>query len=200
MPFVLISGSRGERVNGLKRVGLHGRSLHHFMFAVPRILAAAMAMASIAWPVLANKGRGREPNSVYAERRAKVASNSDGPIVLFAYSGREEESQSYIFAQEENFYYLTGHNEEEAALLILPPAGTAKKDDWQGPREILFLPPKNPLKEKWNGLRMSPSDPGIESRTGFAQVKAMPELRAAVERLAKFYPTFLTVLPYQKEL
>ncbi len=44
----------------------------------------------------------------------------DGPILLLGYTGREEESQSYVFAQEENFYYLTGHNEEGAALLLLP--------------------------------------------------------------------------------
>ena len=47
---------------------------------------------------------------------------------------------------------------------------------------------------------MSPTDPGIEQRTGFALVKPMPELRATVERLAKIYPTIYTVLPFQKEM
>jgi Xaa-Pro aminopeptidase len=47
---------------------------------------------------------------------------------------------------------------------------------------------------------MAPNDPGIETRTGFASVKPMPELRATVERLARIYPTFYTVLPYQREL
>ena len=152
-------------------------------------------------PAQAQQRRDREPNSVYAERRAKLASHIDGPIVLLGYTGKEEEAQIYIFAQEENFYYLTGHNEEEAALLLLPPdTSKAKKDDWTGPREILFLPPKDPRKEKWNGVRMSPGDPGIETRTGFALVKPLPELRATVERLAKIYPTFYTILPYQREL
>src|SRR5208283_4886840 len=97
--------------------------------------------------------------------------------------------------------YLTGHNEEEAALILLPPSGSkAKKDDWEGPREIFFLPAKNPGKEKWNGARMSPSDPGIEARTGFALIKSFPELRATVERLAKIYPSFYTILPYEREL
>src|SRR5208282_6292882 len=116
-------------------------------------------------PAAAQQRREREPNSVYAERRAKLASNLDGPIVLLGYTGHEVEAQTYIFAQDENFYYLTGHNEEEAALILLPPSGSkAKKDDWEGPREIFFLPAKNPGKEKWNGARMSPSDPGIEAR------------------------------------
>jgi Xaa-Pro aminopeptidase len=155
----------------------------------------------ICFPTCAQQRRDREPNSVYAERRAKLASNIDGPIVLLGYTGKEEEAQTYIFAEEENFYYLTGHNEEEAALILLPPAGSkARKDDWTGPREIFFLPPKDPHREKWNGLRMSPTDPGIEARTGFTLVKPMPELRATVEKLARIYPAFYTILPYQKEM
>jgi len=170
--------------------------------ALWRMLAVMAAVASVAGlPANAQQRRQREPNSVYAERRAKLASNIDGPIVLLGYTGKEEESQSYIFAQEDNFYYLTGHNEEEAALILLPPEGSkAKKDDWQGPREIFFLPPKDPRKEKWNGPRMAPGDPGVEALTGFAEIKPTPELRAMVERLGKVYPNFYTILPYQKEL
>lgn len=165
------------------------------------LVAASLLALYATLPAAAQQRRQREPNSVYAERRAKLASNIDGPIVLLGYTGKEEEAQTYIFAQEENFYYLTGHNEEEAALILLPPeASKAQKDDWQGPREILFLPPKDPRKELWNGPRMSPADPGIEARTGFALVKPMPELRATVERLARVYATFYTILPYQREL
>ena len=165
------------------------------------LLAASFLALCATLPAAAQQRREREPNSVYAERRAKMASNIDGPIILLGYTGKEEEAQTYIFAQEENFYYLTGHNEEEAALVLLPPdTSKAKKDDWQGPRELLFLPPKDPRKEKWNGLRMAPTDPGIEARTGFALVKPMPELRATVERLARVYPVFYTILPYQREL
>jgi Xaa-Pro aminopeptidase len=161
----------------------------------------ALAALPFALPAAAQQRREREPNSVYAARRAKVAAAADAPIILTGLNGREEESQSYIFAQEENFYYLTGHNEEEAGLILLPPDDSkAKKDDFQGPREILFLPSKNPGKEKWNGVRMSPSDPGIQARTGFADVRSFSEMRATIEKLAKFYPAFYTILPYEKEL
>jgi Xaa-Pro aminopeptidase len=64
----------------------------------------------------------------------------------------------------------------------------------------LYLPAKNPQKEKWNGARMAPTDPGIEARTGFASVKPFAELRATVETLAKNYGDFFTILPYEKEL
>lgn len=167
-------------------------------------VAAVLVFTFLALPGEAQERREREPNSVYAERRAKLASQVDAPIILWGFTGREEISQDYIFAQEENFYYLTGHNEEGAGLILLPAAqdgrGTASGDSWNGPRELLFLPAKNPGKEKWNGVRMSPSDPGIEARTGFTSVKPFPELRATVENLAKLYSAFYTILPYDKEL
>src|SRR6266403_1411494 len=147
----------------------------------------------------AQERREREPNSVYAERRANMAAQVDGPIILWGFTGREEISEAYVFAQEENFYYLNGHNEEGAGLLLLPFAkgGNAAS----GPREILFLPAKNPQKEKWNGVRMSPSDPGIEARTGFAAVKQFDtDFRSTIENLAKTFSSFYTILPYQKEL
>src|ERR1700740_1985887 len=151
----------------------------------------------------AQERRDREPNSVYAERRAKLAAQVDSPIVLWGFTGHEESAQTYIFAQEENFYYLTGHNEEGAGLIILPSKSVtagAGTDGSNGPREILFFPAKNPQKEKWNGVRLSPSDPGIEARTGFAPVKPFGEMRAEVESLAKTGTSFYTILPYEKEL
>jgi Xaa-Pro aminopeptidase len=160
-----------------------------------------LGLLPFAAPAGAQQRREREPNSVYAQRRAKLAATADAPIILTGLTGREEDSQAYVFTQEENFYYLTGHNEEEAGLILLPPADSkAKKDDYQGPREIFFLPAKNPGKEKWNGVRMSPSDPGIQARTGFADIRPFSEMRATIERLAKVYPVFYSILPYEKEL
>src|ERR1700674_2370165 len=152
----------------------------------------------------AQQRREREPNSAYAERRAKLASQVESPIVLWGFTGREEVSQAYVFAQEEYFHYLTGHNEEGAGLIILPEhhgdAGAAASAAWNGAQEILFLPAKDLLKEKWEGVRMSPNDPGIEARTGFPAVKPFKEMRAIVEELAGLYPAFYTILPYEKEL
>jgi Xaa-Pro aminopeptidase len=189
-------------MSGRIRIGLScrcketSRALVRYLFAVLALLAFITFS-----PTLAQQRREREPNSAYAARRAKLASNIDGPIILLGYTGKEEEAQTYIFAQEENFYYLTGHNEEEAALILLPTdAHKAKNDDWSSAREFFFLPPKDARKVKWNGARLSPSDPGIELRTGFSLIKPMPELRATVEKLARIYPTFYTVLPYQREL
>jgi Xaa-Pro aminopeptidase len=165
-------------------------------------LLLAVLTFGLALPSACQERREREPNSVYAARRAKLASQVDAPIVLWGFTGREESSQAYVFAQEDNFYYLTGHNEEGAGLLILPaakPAPSGNRGAWEGPQEMLFLPPKDALKEKWNGARMSPTDPAIEARTGFSSVLPFPEMRATLEKLAKIYPAFDTILPYEKE-
>src|ERR1700738_3803427 len=93
-----------------------------YKFASSAILSilAWLSVCCAAPSARTQERRDREPNSVYAERRAKLAAQVEGPIVLWGLTGREESSQSYIFEQEENFYYLTGHNEEGAGLLILP--------------------------------------------------------------------------------
>jgi Xaa-Pro aminopeptidase len=161
-------------------------------------MVAAGAVVSVSAPSLAaQERREREPNSVYAARRTKLAAAVDGPVVLWGFTGREEFAQTYIFEQEQNFYYLTGHNEEGAAVLVLPASGSGETNG--APREILFLPAKDSAKEKWNGVRMSPSDPGIEARTGFGSVQAFGDLKAAVEKYAKSAPQIYTILPYEKE-
>ena len=182
---------------------LNQRSKCGFTFWVVAWALVLLILCSVA-PAHAQQRREREPNSAYAERRAKLAAQVEAPIVLWGLTGREEYSQAYIFAQEENFYYLTGHNEEGAALILLPaaqsPSASSGGDTWDGPREILYLPEKDPNKEKWNGIRLSPSDPGIEARTGFPAVRPFPELRSDVEKLAKIYSDVYTILPYAKEL
>lgn len=169
-------------------------------FVIRAVLTAAVACTMVASGLPAQQRREREPNDLYAARRAKIAAQVDGPVVLWGFTGREEFSQSYIFAQENDFYYLTGHNEEGAGLIILPAQKDGQHDAWDGPREMLFLPAKETQKEKWNGIRMSPTDADISAKTGFGVVQPFGEMRAAVEKLAKAYPiNFYTILPYEKE-
>jgi Xaa-Pro aminopeptidase len=165
-----------------------GRAVAQTFFALLALLLLAVAAPRAS----AEQRREREPNSVYAERRAKLAAQVDGPIVLFGFTNREEAAQTYVFAQEENFYYLTGHNEEGAALLLLPATGSS-------PRETLYLPAKDADKEKWNGERLSPTDPDIAGKTGFAAVKPFTELHGDVEKLAAGYAHLYTILPYERE-
>jgi len=177
-----------------------------FRRCAKRFAALALLFVVASSTALAQQRREREPNSEYAARRARLAAQVDAPVILQGYTGREEISEAYIFAQEDNFYYLTGHNEEEAGLIILPALKSGESHDanshgdWTGPREILFLPAKNPGKERWNGVRLSPTDPDISARTGFASVLPFEQMRATVEKLVKLYPQLYTILPYEKEM
>lgn len=158
-----------------------------FLFAL--VFLAALAPLAQAWE--------REPNSVFAERRAKLEAAINAPIVLFGYTGHEEANPSYVFMQEENFYYLTGHNEEGAAMLLVPESAVEK--GWTGPREILYLPPRDLAEERWNGPRMGPDDPGIKEKTGFANVETYAKLRNTLAGLAKKYSEIFTELPQPQE-
>ncbi len=173
-------------------------------------LVVSLMLALGASPAQAEP-RTREANGIYAERRAKLRAQVDGPVILFGYTGKEDSSPSYVFNQEYNFYYLTGHNEPGAALVLLPDAhnsnangggkangkfnGKANGKEWDGPREILFLPPRDGARERWEGPRLGPSDPGVLEKIGFGAVEALPKLRGEVEKLAKIYANLYTLLP-----
>jgi len=112
---------------------------HGVLNSAARIFFGLLCLAAVGH---SQERREREPNSIYAERRAKLAAQADGPIVLWGFTGREEVSEAYVFEQEENFYYLTGHNEEGAGLIILPAGQKGNVSNVS--RETLFLPVKNP--------------------------------------------------------
>jgi Xaa-Pro aminopeptidase len=154
-----------------------------------------LALSCVASPAQA---RVREPASVYAERRTRLRGQVDGPVVLFGYTGREDASPSHVFHQEDNFYYLTGHNEPGAALVLVPDSADGK--GWEGPQETLFLPPRDPVHERWEGPRMAAGDPSVANKTGFGDVKAFADLRGEVEKLAKVFANFYTLLPGATDL
>lgn len=162
-----------------------------------RAQIAALVLAFLVLP-LALAAREREPNSVYAGRRAALTAELSAPVILFGFTGDENSSPSYVFNQEENFYYLTGHNEEGAAILLLPP-GAAEKG-WKGPREILFLQERNLEEERWNGPRMGPEDPGIAARTGFEAVEDIEGLKARLAALLSSYTEIYTLVPHQEDI
>lgn len=137
--------------------------------------------------------REREPNAVFADRRARLVAGLNAPVVLFGYTGKENSSPSYVFNQEESFYYLTGHNEEGAALLVLPPDTAAHH--WKGPHEILFLPPRDLAEERWNGVRIGPQDPDVVAKTGVAGVEDFSNLKTRLADVAKNYREIYTLLP-----
>src|SRR5260370_7003442 len=93
---------------------------HDLLNSASRGLWGLLCMACLLTSARAQERREREPNSVYAERRAKLASQVDGPIVLWGYTGREEVSQPSIFGQTKNFSSLTPPNNHTALVFTLP--------------------------------------------------------------------------------
>jgi Xaa-Pro aminopeptidase len=163
------------------------------------MLAARSAALVVAFTLLTFFAGARfpQPNSEYQARRAKLRAQLDGPLVLFGYTSREDSSEFAVFFQEPNFYYLTGNSEPDAAILLLPDAAQAGEP--KGPREILYLPPRDLRLEKWDGPKMGPDDPGIAQKTGFEAVRPYAQLKPDLEALTKTYKTVYTVLPPKVE-
>ncbi len=134
-----------------------------------------------------------QPKEEYQARRAKLRATVDGPIVLFGYTGQEDASEVAVFFQEPNFYYLSGHDEPGAALVLIPDAPAGKA--YEGPHEILYLPARNLSHEQWEGPKIGPEDPGVAGKTGFEAVEPLKNLKGNLQKLAKTYSNFYTVLP-----
>ena len=68
-----------------------------------RTFLALLCVACFASSPHAQERREREPNSVYAARRAKLAAQVDAPIVLWGFTGREEISADLRFCPGRQF-------------------------------------------------------------------------------------------------
>ncbi len=163
-----------------------------------------VALAFLCAPVQA---RFRQPNEEYQARRAKLRAIVDAPIIIFGYTGHEDASEVAVFFQETHFYYLTGHDQPGAVLLLIPDrssdtgahAGKSNADTVDGPREILYLPARDPSQEIWDGPKIGPNDPGIAEKTGFQAVEPLDNLKSDLAKLATKYKTFYTLMPPEHE-
>lgn len=159
-----------------------------------RCLVILLALPIVAYIV---EARFPQPHEEYQARRAKLRAAVDGPVVIYGYTGNEDTSEYAIFFQEPNFYYLSGHTEPGAALVLIPSAPAGKATE--GPHEILYLPVRNLGQEKWEGAKIGPDDPGVAAKTGFEKVEPLANLKGDLEKLAKTYSNFYTVLPPKHE-
>lgn len=123
----------------------------------------------------------RETPAEYHARRVALAGKlHGGAALIFGADDPPMEYQSW--RQDEDFYYLTGWNEPGAALLI-EAAATADGDAAEPYREILFLPTKNPRKEKYKGIGLYASTPEAARVAGVAEVRSLTDLLAEMVRL-----------------
>ncbi|MBI4417732.1 MAG: aminopeptidase P N-terminal domain-containing protein [Ignavibacteriales bacterium] len=86
---------------------------------------------------------------------------NDAAAVYYAAPQRTRNADvEYQYRQDDNFLYLTGFPEPNAVLMLVPkgmqvrnPADTSTT---MTVREILFVQPRNPVREHWNGRLYGP--------------------------------------------
>jgi Xaa-Pro aminopeptidase len=126
----------------------------------------------------------RQPNADYHARREALAKRASGIVVLFAPMESDGPNDIYGFRQEDNFYYLSGLTEPGSALLIAP--AVEKKGDLaaRAYSEVLFLPARNLIQEKWTGPKLGPENPEGPKVTGFDRVVEMGKLADELAKVA----------------
>ena len=135
----------------------------------------------------------------YHARRAELRKAlGDGVTVLFGHTEDREEDLRTGFFQESNFYYLTGWQEPGAILLLAPLPEDSKTPGYEAkaklPREILFLPERNPDQEKWTGRKLGPSDPDAKNITGFEAVMPAERFESELRKVLEAYPRLYTLV------
>ena len=136
------------------------------------------ALASVVLSSFSLSALERQDASVYHARRVALSEKTNGGlVVLFAPVERSDEI--FGFHQESDFYYLTGWIEPGAAMLIAPALETKPETRETGARsytEILFLPSRNLVEEKWLGPKLGPGDPEVAKITGFDRVEPLDKM------------------------
>jgi Xaa-Pro aminopeptidase len=120
------------------------------------------------------------PQSEYRQRRIALAEKLKGGAALL-FAAEEPQLDFMPYRQDEDFYYLSGWNEPGAALLIISAGpGSVDRLGTQIPehsyREVLFLPARNLVTEKYTGIKMDAATKDVTEKTGFAEVMTMSSL------------------------
>ena len=121
-------------------------------------------------------GLDRQPNADYHARREALAKKAGAVVVLLAPMESSTGDAIYGFRQEDNFFYLSGLSEPGTALLIAPAAEAKGDAPARSYTEILFLPPRNLVQEKWTGPKLGPENLDAPKITGFDHVEEMGKL------------------------
>lgn len=88
-------------------------------------------------------------DSEFSDRRQKLSEQLPDNSLFFVFSAQEKirnNDCTYTFRQDSNFWYLTGFNEPDSCLLLTKINGKTSSH--------IFLRPKDPLMETWNGRRL----------------------------------------------
>ena len=129
------------------------------------------------------------PKEEFGERRTRVFAQMQPNSALLLFSEIEKRRNNdctYPFRQDSYFWYLTGFNEPNAALLLLKTE--------QAEKAIIFLRPRDPFLETWNGRRL-----GVEHAPQHLNVNEAYSIEEFVTVLPKILKN-LTALYYVPEI
>ncbi|MGO9126724.1 MAG: aminopeptidase P N-terminal domain-containing protein [Terriglobales bacterium] len=144
-----------------------------------RLLLVVLLIVQTGWAL------DRQPNADFRARRVALAGKTPnaGVVLLFSPPETEGPNDLFTYRQENNFFYLSGWTEPGAALLIASAVEAKDNSPARPYTEILFLPARNPVQEKWTGPKLGPENPEAARLTGFDQVKALEDLRVVIYSL-----------------
>src|SRR5271156_522319 len=120
------------------------------------------------------------PKAEYRERRIKLAAELHGGSALI-FAAHEPPMEYQDYRQDEDFFYLTGSDEPGGALLLISngPATTTRLGTTvpaYSYREILFLPMRDPIREKYTGAKTDAATPGARESLGVDEVMSLAAL------------------------
>ena len=121
----------------------------------------------------------------HKERREKLRTNlpQNSVAVFFANPVRNRANDvEYVYHQDPDFYYLTGYKEPEAALLVFKDTQTAANGTAYN--EILFVQPRNAMREMWTGRRLG--EQGTKDLLGIEQAFNNSEFKRYNVDFSKF--------------
>ncbi len=127
----------------------------------------------------------------YRDRRERVlAALESASAVVFAGNEVPSDSLQWRWTTDRHFWYLTGIDHEGgAALLFDPSAEDADR------RIILFLKPRDPEVERWEGAR-APLDSALRASTGFDTIARTGSLPSRLTEAARRTKRFACLHPF----
>src|SRR5690606_34969172 len=114
--------------------------------------------------------------NIFKNRRDRIGKQmQDSALVLFANPEFLRNFDSgYEYRQDSNFFYMTGFEEPESVFVFRP---------GNKPETVLFVRPKDTLRETWDGFRFGKE--GAKQYFGIDEVYLVDELDKRLPQLLK---------------
>ena len=118
-----------------------------------RLLALALFLAAGSLTALDYPPLTPNPAAYKARREKFMAQLPPKSIAILRSAPMRTMSQDveYLYRQNSDFYYLTGIDQENVTIVLRPDAADGKK-------YIAFVPPRDPRRESWEGIRVGPNE------------------------------------------